>query len=270
MPARNRERPKPAARGARAAAKRGASRRAKPAAGSGRTGADRDAVVARLRAMGSERVRVGMARFGLAEASERAFGVDVGSIRDLGKELRRGGGGPDHALANELWATGWHEARLLAAFVADPARVTPAEMNRWARDFADWAVCDTVCFHLWDRLPKRELAFKRVDAWAGRREEYVKRASFALLACLALHDKEAPDAMFVERLPLIETAAADDRNFVKKAVNWALRAIGKRGGDCADGAIETAARLAESDVACARWVGKDALRELSRRPATKR
>ena len=149
---------------------------------------------------------------------------------------------------------------MITAFMDEPARVTAAQMERWARDFDSWAICDTLCFALFDRTPH---AWRKVHAWARRSEEFVKRASFALLASLAVHDKAADDAKFVECLPLIERAAADERNFVKKAVNWALRSIGKRSPELNAAAIDCARRLAESRGAAPRWVGKDALRELS-------
>jgi 3-methyladenine DNA glycosylase AlkD len=218
-----------------------------------------DAVVAELKGLGSQRTRAGMARYAIP--SEAAFGVPVGVIRQLGKRLGR-----SQELASALWSTGWYEARLLAAFVAEPGRLTPAEMDRWCRDFDNWAVCDTACFHLFDRSPH---AFAKVAAWSRRRDEFVRRAAFALLASLALHDKGSADEPFVSCLPLIERAAADERNFVKKAVSWALKGVGGRSRELNAAALELARRLAESGDASARWVGKDALRDLSK-PATLR
>jgi 3-methyladenine DNA glycosylase AlkD len=180
----------------------------------------------------------------------------VGAIRDLGKRLGR-----HHELAAGLWETGWYEARMLAAFVDEPDRVTAAQMDRWCRDFDSWAICDTVCFHLFDRTPH---AWRKVEQWAGRRNEFEKRAAFALLASLAGHDKKAPDEPFVGCLPLIERGATDGRNFVKKGVSWALRGIGHRNADLHAAAVALARRLAESSHAAARWVGKDALRDLTR------
>jgi 3-methyladenine DNA glycosylase AlkD len=167
-------------------------------------------------------------------------------------------------LALALWDSGWHEARALASFLDEPARVTPAQMDVWARSFCNWADCDTACFHLFDKTPH---AFKKIEQWSKRREEFVKRAAFALLASAALHDKNAPDAKFLKCLPLIEAAAGDERNFVKKGVNWALRAVGERSTALNRAATEVAERLAASGDASARWVGKDALRQL-KRPAT--
>ena len=148
---------------------------------------------------------------------------------------------------------------MVAAFVDQPERVTPAQMDRWCRDFDNWGICDTVCFHLFDRTPH---AFGKVAQWARSRDEFVKRGAFALLACLALHDKRANDEWFAESLPLVESAASDDRNFVKKGVSWALRAIGRRSPELNTSAVAVAQRLAASPEAAARWIGKGALREL--------
>lgn len=207
-----------------------------------------------LERRGTKRNRDGLARYGITAA--RVFGVSVGTIRQLAKRL-----GPDHALALALWDTGWYDARLLAVFVDDPAQVTVAQMNRWARDFENWADCDTACFHLFDKTPH---AWGRVAAWSGRRREFEKRAAFALLASLALHDKRAPDALFLRSLHLVERAATDDRNFVKKAVSWALRGIGRQTPVLRRAALGVARRLAVSFDASARWVGKDAVRDLTR------
>jgi 3-methyladenine DNA glycosylase AlkD len=179
----------------------------------------------------------------------------------LGRKLGR-----DHELAAALWDTGWYEARLLTAYVDDPAQVTSAQMDRWARDFDNWGVCDTLCFALFDRTPH---AWKKVEPWSRRREEFVKRAAFALVASLALHDKKAGDPRFLATLPLIERGASDDRNFVKKGVSWALRVVGRRNRALNAAAVAVARRLAESAEAPARWVGKDGLKELTS-PAVRR
>jgi 3-methyladenine DNA glycosylase AlkD len=196
-----------------------------------------------------------MARYGLP--SDKAFGVSVKDIQSVAK-----GVGKDHAVAAALWKSGWHEARMLACYVDEPARVTSAQMDAWARLFDNWGICDTVCFVLFDRTPH---AWTKVDAWAGRREEYVKRAAFALLWGLTVHDKQAADARFLRGLALIEHAAEDERHYVKKAVNMALRATGKRNPALRKAAVATAGKLARSDSASARWIGTDALRELGKR-----
>jgi len=212
------------------------------------------AVLAKLERQGSRRNREGMARYGIV--AEKVFGVSVGTLRSLGKELGR-----DHELALALWDSGWYEARMLTAFVDDPDRVTPAQMDRWCRDFDNWAICDALCFHLFDKTPH---AFAKVAQWAKRKDEFEKRAAFALLASVAAHDKSAPEEAFVRCLPLVERAASDERNFVKKGVSWALRGIGHRTPALHAAAIALAQRLAASAEPAARWVGKDTLRDLQR------
>jgi 3-methyladenine DNA glycosylase AlkD len=221
---------------------------------------DVQGVLAFLKRKGSKKNVDGMARYGIV--AKQVFGVSVATLRAHAKRI-----GSNHELAAALWATGWYEARMLAAFVDDPARVTGAQMDRWCRDFDNWAICDTLCFHLFDHTPH---AWAKVTAWAGRREEFVKRAAFALLASLSLHDKRAADAPFVRGLKLIERAASDNRNFVKKAVDWALRSIGGRNAALNAAAVAVSRRLADSADATARWVGKHALRELTTNPAVLR
>jgi 3-methyladenine DNA glycosylase AlkD len=203
---------------------------------------------------GTKRNRDGLARYGIQ--APRAFGVPMAKIQVLAKRLGR-----HHELAEALWETGWYEARLLTAFVAEPGRLTPSQMDRWCREFDNWAVCDTLCFHLFDRTPH---AFRKVAQWSRRREEFVRRAAFALLASLALHDKRSTDEPFARCLPLIDAAASDERNFVKKSVNWALRAVGGRSPRLRAAALTVARRLAASSDPTARWVGKDALRQLAK------
>jgi 3-methyladenine DNA glycosylase AlkD len=195
-----------------------------------------------------------MARYGIV--AKRVFGVPMKTLLVMKKRL-----GTDHALAAALWATGWYEARLLAALVDDPARVTRSQMNAWARSFENWADCDTVCFHLFDRTP---FAWETARQWSASSRLFVKRAAFALMASLALHDKAAPGERFLAFLPLIEKGAGDERNFVKKSVSWALRAIGRRSPALNVAARAVAERLAHSETAASRWVGKDALRDLAK------
>jgi 3-methyladenine DNA glycosylase AlkD len=216
---------------------------------------DEAAALGELKRLATPATLAGMARYAIP--SEHAFGVAMRDIQALAKRI-----GKDHALASALWDSGWYEARLLAAYVDDPAQLTPRQMDRWCRDFDNWAVCDTVCFALFDRTPH---AWGRVEAWAGRKEEFVKRAAFALLWGLSVHDKVATDERFAQALPLIEAAASDERHVVKKAVNMALRAVGRRSGLRAP-ACALAARLAASPDAAPRWIGKDALRELQKAP----
>ncbi len=201
----------------------------------------------------TRKTREAMARYGLP--SDHALGVSMKDIQALAKEVGR-----DHALAAGLWKTGVYEARMLTSFVDEPARVTAAQMDRWCRAFDNWGICDTLCFNLFDRTPH---AWSRVAAWSGKPAEFVKRAAYALLWSLSVHDKTAGDARFLDGLARIERAAVDERHFVSRAVNMALRAIGKRNPALHAAAVESARRLAGSPNASARWVGKDALRELS-------
>ena len=210
-------------------------------------------VLAWLDRRGSKRTIAEMSRYGISAA--RAFGVPMGTLLTLKKRL-----GTDHALSLALWKSGWYEARLLAALVGDPMRVTRRQMNAWAADFENWGDCDTVCFHLFDRTP---FAWEKARQWAGSPREFVKRGAFALIACLALHDKAAPDEAFLAVLPLIEKGARDDRNFVKKGVSWALRAVGRRNTKLNVAALVVATRLARAKDSSCRWVGTDAQRELT-------
>ena len=182
-----------------------------------------------------------LARYGI-HTRDTTHGVSKAGIPTLAKRLGR-----NHELA--------------AAFVDEPARVTPSPMDRWCRDFDNWGICDTLCFCLFDRTPH---AWAKVTQWGAKREEFVKRAGFALLACLALHDKNARDEQFLECLPLIERAAPDERNFVKKGVSWALRAVGRRNAVLHAAAVTLARRLADSTGPAPRWVGQDALRDLTK------
>lgn len=216
--------------------------------------------IAALKARASEAVRAGMARYAIPNA--KAFGVAMRDVQAVAKLCGR-----DHELALALWDTDLYEARMLACYVDEPAQATPAQMDRWMAQSDNWAHCDTACFALFDRSPH---AWKKVAPWAGRREEFVKRAAFALLASLSVHDRSASDAAFLDALALIEKGAADERNFVRKAVNWALRSIGKRNAVLHAAALATAQRLAASEAAAPRWVGKDALRELRSESVTAR
>jgi 3-methyladenine DNA glycosylase AlkD len=197
----------------------------------------------------------GMARYGIP--ATQAYGVTVGATKAYAKQIGR-----DHALAQALWQSGWYEARLLASFVDDAQAVTSSQMDGWAADFDSWAICDTVCFHLFDRTP---LAWSKVNAWANARAEFKKRAAFALLWGLTVHDKEAPNERFLACLPLIERAASDSRDYVKKGVDMALRALGKRNPQLRKSALELAQRLKDSSDAGEAWIGRSTLRDLSKR-----
>ena len=216
---------------------------------------DKAEVLAFLQRKGSRRNVTGLARYGIKAA--RAFGVPMGTLLALARRV-----GKDHALALGLWESGWYEARLLAALVDDPEQVTRRQMNAWAAAFENWGDCDTVCFKLFDQTP---FAWEQARKWTGSPREFVKRGGFVLMACLALHDKSASDKQFLSLLPLIEKGARDDRNFVMKGVNLALRAIGRRNRALNTAAVKVAQRLTSSEEASTRWVGKDALRRMTRR-----
>ena len=209
-------------------------------------------IIDELKEFGSEENRKGMARFGIN--AEKALGIKIPVLRAYAKELKK-----QHQLALQLWETGIHEARLLAIFIADPKQTTEAQMEGWLRDFNSWDICDQACMNLFDRTP---IAYQKALEWARREPEFEKRAGFALMASLALHDKKAPNQGLLPFLTEIEQQAHDPRNFVKKAVNWALRQIGKRNLGLNAAAIETARRIALQNSKAARWIAADALREL--------
>lgn len=215
-------------------------------------------VVKTLESLADKKWRDGLARYGISATN--ALGISVAVIQKVAKEI-----GKDHELALALWKTNIYEARLLCAFIDEPGKVTAAQMDEWCADFDSWAIVDTVCFKLFDQSP---LAWRKVTEWSRKRGEFQKRAAFALVASLAAHNKEAATANFLKCLPLIEKAASDDRNFVKKGVSWALRGIGHRNTELNLAALELAERLAKSDDPTTRWIGKDVLRDLTR-PAVK-
>lgn len=207
-----------------------------------------------------EKALAGMARYGIKV--DNAFGMSVPEVRALGKRIVKELGQRDparHEFALELWQTGIHEAHLLAPLVDLPEMVTEDQMEAWAADLDSWDTCDQLCSNLLDRTP---FAWDKAVEWSGRQEEFVKRAGFALMAALAWHDNTSPDERFAPFLGAIEREAADERNFVKKAVNWALRNIGKRNATLHPLAVETARRIAASGSKAGRWVASDALREL--------
>jgi 3-methyladenine DNA glycosylase AlkD/uncharacterized protein YdhG (YjbR/CyaY superfamily) len=196
------------------------------------------------------------ARYGIVTKDE-TLGTPMAKIKAVAKTLRK-----DHDFAEALWRTGVYEARILASMVDEPGRVTPAQMDRWGRDFDNWGVCDTLCFNLFDRSPH---AFRQIAKWARAKDEFQKRAAFALLACAALH-KRGEEADFLAALPLVERAASDGRHFVKKGVSWALRSIGgTKSSRLRAEARALATQLAASDNPAARWIGRDALREFARK-----
>jgi 3-methyladenine DNA glycosylase AlkD len=211
-----------------------------------------DEALARLKALGSEKGRLGMARYGIA--TDRAFGVSMPNIRSVAREMIC-----DHAVAEALWQSEVHEARILAGFVDKPAWVTSEQMDRWTGQFNSWDVCDQICGNLWNRAPFRE---EKIYRWSADEREFVRRAAFATIAWRAVHDKKAQNDDFLAYFPLVRSVSADNRNFVRKAVSWALRQIGKRAAELHGPALALAGELAQSSDAAARWIGKDVVREL--------
>ena len=195
-----------------------------------------------------------MARFGIV--GKNRLGLSVPAMRAIARTLGR-----DHTLALALWETGIPDARIVGSMVADPKLLTSRQMDSWVKGFASWDVCDQTCLNAFSKSP---LAWRKVAVWARRKDEFVRRAAFALLATLAVHDKQAPDQDFITALALVEDSSGDDRNFVKKAVNWALRNIGKRNTALRSAAIESALRIQQQGGRSGRWIAADALRELRR------
>ena len=211
-----------------------------------------DEVLHMLRAKARPDQLEGMARYGMTP--EGRLGVSVPDMRAIAKRV-----GKDHALALALWETGIAEARIVAAMVGEPSKLTEAQMEGWVVGINSWDVCDQVCQNLFEKTP---FAWKKIADWSARDEEFVKRAAFALIACLAWHDKKAADEKFIAVLPIIKAGATHNRNYVKKAVNWALRNIGKRNANLNRAALETAREIGQMDSKAARWVASDAIREL--------
>jgi 3-methyladenine DNA glycosylase AlkD len=209
--------------------------------------------LAELRRLGEKRNIEGMARFGIV--AKNVYGVAKPKMDELARRI-----GKDHRLALELWGTEVHDARILAGMIDEPKKVTAVQMNRWVRDFDNWDVCDGTCCHL---FVFAGVAWDRAREWTKRTAEFEKRAGFALLAYLAYRDKTATDAQYEKVLPILLREAHDDRNFVRKAVNWALRNIGKRNLSLNRAAIQTAERMKRMDSRAARWIAADALRELN-------
>ncbi|MCK5485650.1 MAG: DNA alkylation repair protein [Desulfobacterales bacterium] len=218
------------------------------------------AVLAELKSMGDPEATAGMARYGIN--ADRALGISIPRLQGLAKNI-----GKNHKLAGELWSCGIHEARILACMIDDPQQVTEAQLERWVKEFDSWDLCDQCCNRL---IRKTEFAHQKALAWARRPEEFVKRAGFVLMAVLAVHDKKAADRQFDAFFRLIKKEAVDARNFVKKAVNWALRQIGKRNTVLNQKAIAVAEDIQRIDSKAARWVAQDALRELTGEKIQKR
>ena len=213
-----------------------------------------DEIIAELRSQQNDHNRAGMARFGIN--TERALGISVTQLRQMAKRI-----GKSHELAAQLWDSGIHEARILASIVDEPSAVTAEQMEAWAAEFNSWDIVDQVCGNLFDKTP---YAWDKAAEWTDRPEEFVKRAGFSMIAYMAVHLKRTDDREFERFFPIIEREASDDRNFVKKAVNWALRQIGKRSDYLRPQAIACAERIAQQETRSARWIARDALKELRR------
>lgn len=209
-------------------------------------------ILKELKSFSNSQALAGMARFGINV--ENAFGTPVPVLRKIAKRI-----GKNHSLASALWKTKNHEARILAGFIDQPESVTEEQMESWARDLDSWDVCDQICGGLFDKTP---FAYLKAVEWSGRKEEFVKRAGFALMAALAVHDKSASDKKFLKFFPLIKIQASDERNFVKKSVNWALRQIGKRNAVLNSFAIAAAQEILKQNGKTAKWIASNALGEL--------
>jgi 3-methyladenine DNA glycosylase AlkD len=209
-------------------------------------------IIADLKLLTNTQAIEGMARFGIRPA--QALGVSIPTLRKMAKEIRR-----NHALALALWDSGIHEARILASMIDEPRVVSAQQMEEWVNDFDSWDVCDQVCGNLFDKTP---YAYQKAVHWCQQEKEFVRRAGFVMMAELAVHDKQSPDEAFMQFFSLIQYYADDERNFVKKAVNWALRQIGKRSGRLRTLALQCASDIQRMDSKTARWVAKDALKEL--------
>jgi 3-methyladenine DNA glycosylase AlkD len=219
-----------------------------------------DKILEELKSLSDPKAVEGMARFGIK--LKNAYGVSIPNLRKIAKRI-----GKNHHLAQELWSSGVHEAKILASLIDEPKKVTNRQMERWVADFDSWAICDLCCSNL---LDKTDSAYQKAIEWSERDEEFVKRAGFVLMAALAIHDKKAEDAAFLQFLPLIKRESVDQMNFVKKAVNWALRQIGKRNITLNKKAIEVAKEIQNIDSKSARWIATNALRELTSETVQKR
>lgn len=210
-----------------------------------------DSIIKELRSLSNPVNAAGMARFGIS--SHKTFGVSIPNLRRIAKKT-----GENHKLALELWKSGYHEARIIASLIEKPEKVTPQQMDSWAGDFDSWDVCDQCCSNLFDKTP---FAYNKIKKWSSSKKEFVKRAAFALLAVMAVHDKKSGDDVFVKFFPLIKRESTDGRNFVRKSVNWALRSIGKRNESLRKKALKLSNEIYKIDSKTAKWVAADAIRE---------
>jgi len=217
-------------------------------------------VLEKLKSLSNPKNVEGMAHFGINP--KNTYGISIPNLRKIAKET-----GKNHELAQQLWESGIHEARILASMIDNPKMVTEEQMEKWIKDFDSWDVCDQVCMNLFD---KTNFAYDKVIEWSKRNEEFVKRTGFSLIACMAFHNKDIEDKDFIKLLPIIKRESTDDRNFVRKAVNWALRQIGKRNTNLNKEAIKTAKEIQKIDSKTARWIASDTLKELTSQSIQKR
>lgn len=219
-----------------------------------------DDIIEKLKSVSNPDAVEGMARFGITP--ENTFGVSIPNLRKIAKETKK-----NHALAQQLWESGFRETMILASMIDEPEMVTEEQMEKWVLDFDYWEICDQCCMNLFE---KTGFAYEKAIEWSLRDEQFVKRAGFVLMARLAVSDKKADDSRFEQFFPMMLREADDERNFVKKAVNWALRQIGKRNLTLNEKAIETAMEIQKIDSKSARWIASDAIRELSGEAVQKR
>jgi len=221
---------------------------------------DYDDILKKLKSLSNPKAVEGMVKYGITPKS--AYGVSIPNLRKIAKQV-----GTNHNLAQQLWASDIRETRILASMVDDSDMVTEEQMEKWVKDFDYWEICDQCCMNL---FKKTKFAYQKSIEWSSREEEFVKRAGFVLMACLAVSDKKADDGRFEIFFPIIKSEASDNRNYVKKAVNWALRQIGKRNFNLNRKAIETAKEIQKMDSKSAKWIASDAIRELTSEAVQKR
>jgi len=221
---------------------------------------DTQTIVKKLKALSNPENIAGMARFGISPG--KAFGIRKPDLRKLAKEIPK-----NHKLALELWKTGYLESRIIASLIDEPEKVTGAQMDNWVKDFDSWDVCDQCCINLFHKIP---YAYEKIFVWSKSNDEYVKRAAFSLIAVLVVHDKKAEDSVFIKFFPIIKRESTDKRNFVKKAVNWSLRQIGKRNINLNKEAVKLACEIQKMNSKTAKWIASDAIKELENTEIIKR
>jgi len=209
--------------------------------------------IKKLKSLSNPKAIIGMVRYGITP--ENTYGVSIPNLRKIAKEI-----GISHQFAQQLWTTNIRETKILASMIEDPEMVTEEQIEDWVKEFNYWEICDQCCMNLFERT---KFAYKKAIEWSSREKEFVKRAGFVLMARLAVSDKKADNKRFEKFLPVIKRETTDDRNYVKKAVNWALRQIGKRNLNLNGKAIKIAKEIQKMDSKTAKWIASDAIRELT-------